>query len=182
MELSSGILDTMQYENLLLKVSLHSMRFNKKSTAFQKIEVVAIQYNYCVSDSHPELRNVLINNFVYFALLLQATLTLYLRRCVTMVDTLRSSLFSDPEHQYGTIIVAAQNDAAPCPVCDFPEYLPNSLLQIFNCLVSMFRDMLLIIPHREITPPFLRKISHRTWCRIILCRDNDDAHTDVLYQ
>ncbi|KAJ4447742.1 hypothetical protein ANN_09750 [Periplaneta americana] len=26
---------------------------------------------------------------------------------------------------------------------------------------------------REITPPFLRKISHRTWRRIILCRDND---------
>ncbi|KAJ4439543.1 hypothetical protein ANN_07667 [Periplaneta americana] len=26
---------------------------------------------------------------------------------------------------------------------------------------------------REITPPLLRKISHTTWRRIILCRDND---------
>ena len=35
---------------------------------------------------------------------------------------------------------------------------------------------------REITPPILRKISHRAWRRIIVCRDNDGAHTDILNQ
>ena len=33
---------------------------------------------------------------------------------------------------------------------------------------------------REITPPILRKISHRAWRRIIVYRDNDGAHTDIL--
>ncbi|KAJ4447833.1 hypothetical protein ANN_09841 [Periplaneta americana] len=40
-----------------------------------------------------------------------------------MVDALRSSLFSDPEHQYGAIIVAAQDDAAPCPVKNVPQQM-----------------------------------------------------------
>ncbi|KAJ4435673.1 hypothetical protein ANN_18289 [Periplaneta americana] len=33
---------------------------------------------------------------------------------------------------------------------------------------------------RETSPPLLRKISHRKWRRIILCRDNDGAHIDVM--
>ncbi|KAJ4434756.1 hypothetical protein ANN_23325 [Periplaneta americana] len=55
------------------------------------------------------------------------------------------------------------------------QHLSKHRYQTFEDLKQAVREAF-----REITPPLLRKISHRTWRRIILCRDNDGAHIGVL--
>ncbi|KAJ4432088.1 hypothetical protein ANN_20702 [Periplaneta americana] len=81
----------------------------------------------------------------------------------------------------GTIIVAAQNDAAPYPVRNFPQqrrcdflwgiikqHVSKHRYQTIEDLKQAVREAF-----REITTLLVRKISHRTWRRFILCRDND---------